>query len=88
MSLTPPKLLWSATKWVATAIALASTVMTLLFIYDLLNRDRWGYPWWLIVVLVGIAATAWALRREASLILLQFASQDDATLYLTDEETT
>jgi ABC-type enterobactin transport system permease subunit len=88
MSLTLSKIIWSATKWIASVVALAGVTMTALFVYDLLNRDRWGYPWWLLIVLLGITVTAWALRREATLVLLQFATQDDATLYLTDEETT
>jgi hypothetical protein len=66
MSMTPLKLLCLVTKWAATLIAVAASVTAVLFLYDLVDHGHWGYPWWLLPVLIGTAAVAWLLQREAS----------------------
>jgi len=80
------RIVWTSTKWIATVIAFAAAITTALFSYDLLNRDRWGYPWWLLAILIGIAGVGWGLRREAVLILRQVATPDDHAFYNSDEE--
>lgn len=69
MSVIIVRILCTVTKWVATLIALGSAIIAILFFYDLVTRDRWGYPWWLLPILIGITAVAWALRRESAALL-------------------
>jgi hypothetical protein len=65
-----------STKWIATLFALIGLVVAALFSYDLMTHDRWGYPWWLLPILVGIALVAWLLRREAVIMLEQIVEQE------------
>lgn len=65
MAITLIKLLCFVTKWIATLIAVAGAITAVLFFYDLVTHARWGYPWWLLPILIGTAAVAWLLRREA-----------------------
>ena len=69
MSVIIVRILCTVTKWVATLIAFSSAIIAILFFYDLVTRDRWGYPWWLLGILIGITAVAWALRRESAALL-------------------
>ena len=70
------KIVWRTTKWFATLIAFAGAVLALLFLYDLLTHRRWGYPWWLLAILVGTSAIAWFLRREAAWMLKEIIERD------------
>lgn len=70
------KIVWRVTKWVATLIAAAGAVVALLFLYDLLTHRRWGYPWWLLLILIGTSTIAWFLRREASWMLKEIIERD------------
>lgn len=75
MAITLIKILCFVTKWIATFIALAGAITAVLFLYDLLNHARWGYPWWLLPILIGTAAVAWLLRREAIWMLREIARE-------------
>ncbi len=65
-----------STKWIATLLALVGVIIAALFLYDLVTHERWGYPWWLLPILLGIAAVAWLLRREAVIMLEQIVEQE------------
>jgi len=69
MSIIIVRIICLVTKWLATLIALGAAIVAILFFYDLVTRDRWGYPWWLLAILICITVAAWALRRESALLL-------------------
>lgn len=80
MPLSLPKFLWLITKLVATLISFSAAIIAALFLYDLLTRGRWGYPWWLFPILVGTSGVAWLLRRDAAWILREMAQREDVSL--------
>lgn len=70
------KLLCIGTKWTATVISLIGLIIAALFVFDLVTHEHWGYPWWLLPIMLGIAAVGWLLRREAAFMLQQLLEQE------------
>jgi len=65
-----------AAKWVSMLVAGVLTIVTILFVRDLLGPGRWGYPWWLGLIFVATVAVASLLYREASVYLKEIAERD------------
>lgn len=70
------KVIWFTAKWMATLIAAIAFIIALLFLYDLLGAQRWGYPWWLLLILLATSAVALFLRFEASWLLREIIERD------------
>jgi chromate transport protein ChrA len=70
------KIIWFTAKWVATLIASVALIVTLLFLYDYLGPHRWGYPWWLGLILLATSLVALFLRVEASWLLQEIIERD------------
>ncbi len=65
-----------ATKWISILVAIALTVVSALFLRDLLGPGKWGYPWWLGLIFVATVAVALLLYREATVYLKELAERD------------
>ena len=70
------KLVWFTAKWLATLIALVAFIVAALFLHDLLGPQKWGYPWWLLPILLATAAVAFFLRLEAAWLLREIIERD------------
>jgi hypothetical protein len=70
------KVIWFTAKWLATLIAAIAFIIALLFFYDLLGPQRWGYPWWLLLILFATSIVALFLRIEASWLLREIIERD------------
>ena len=70
------KVIWFSAKWLATLIAAIAFIAALLFLYDLLGTQKWGYPWWLLLILVATSVVALFLRVEAAWLLKEIVERD------------
>ena len=70
------KIIWFTAKWFATLVAAVAFVVAALFLHDLLGPRKWGYPWWLFLILIGTSAIAFFLRMEASWLLREIIERD------------
>jgi len=70
------KVIWFTAKWFATLIATIALIVALLFLYDLLGPQKWGYPWWLLLILLATSAVALFLRIEAAWLLNEIIERD------------
>lgn len=70
------KIIWFTAKWFATLIAAVAFIVASLFVHDLLGPRKWGYPWWLLLILIGTSIIAVFLRMEASWLLNEIVERD------------
>ena len=70
------KIIWFTAKWFATLIAAVAVILAALFVHDLLGPRKWGYPWWLLLILIGTSVIAAFLRMEASWLLNEIVERD------------
>jgi hypothetical protein len=70
------KIIWFTAKWFATLIAAVAFIAAALFVHDLLGPQKWGYPWWLLLILFGTSVIAAFLRLEASWLLNEIVERD------------
>lgn len=70
------KALLTVAECISIVIALMSTAIAAVFIYNLAMREYWEYPWWVLLVLFGITGAAWVFWRQISELQQQLEADE------------